>query len=152
MRGIQNHTLCGESMLTKYELDMAEEACEVLKRHGEARLLYVTAELAPFTSMFKPDLIFKPSSGRYEETYLFVELKILKNSKADINDYEMLLPRNRDWVVESCYNIEIAFAFATDRQVDPIFRASLEEQEIRILDCINDAETLAQEIISWANS
>lgn len=57
-------------------IDVAEymnELASKLQDLGSAQLVYATAELAPFSSQFKPDIVFSPMLGGYKGQTFFID-------------------------------------------------------------------------------
>jgi hypothetical protein len=55
-------------------LSLAQSCQKLLRDYGHSELVYVTAEMQPFTSQFKPDIYFKPNKGARTNQLFFFEL------------------------------------------------------------------------------
>src|SRR5688572_19086378 len=108
------------------ELEFAEHVAEHLHAHGNVELRYITAEFAPFTSQFKPDVLFQPKSGPNRGTLYFVEFKLAHGRPLLPHEIGALV-EHRQFAMESIGIPDIRFGYVTDVAVDEISIARLKE-------------------------
>ncbi len=131
----------------RMELDQANAAIPSLKPLGDVSLVYATAEFAPFSNQFRPDLVFVPSIGRKSGQIFFAEFRFGRSKRLSQEEVA-LLPEHRSFVYES--EGEIEYALATDEKLPPDTLAWLGEHDIQALDSIKSTSDLVAAILDWS--
>jgi hypothetical protein len=135
------------------EFEVAQDALSILRGHGEASLLYLTAEFAPFSNQRRPDILFTPEQGPRAGECFVAELKLLAlkdllpHQVRGIIEHQSFVRSSADADAATCH-----FAFATDAQIPSEVFESLAAHGIHVVPKIRDGRHLASEIILWANA
>lgn len=136
---------------SKTALEIATKVSHLLSRRGDTSLLYLTAEMEPYSSQFKPDILFVPARGPNSGESFFVELATFRPRRVARN-YTRVLPEHRDFVIESSDSVTLHYGFATDENLDNELQTALIAQNIKVFVQVKSGEQLAEEIISWTKS
>ncbi len=57
----------------KQPLEVVKQCASALRSEGPCEIVYATAEFQPFSSQFKPDLVFRPTRGPLATQTVFFE-------------------------------------------------------------------------------
>lgn len=142
---------CGtfRALAMRNELELAERVAQHLRAKGAVDLHYITAEFAPFTSQFKPDLLFIPSSGLNANVPYFVEVQLRKGRPLGPHEIAAL-SEHRRFAIESTGIGDLRFSYVTDVEVDDMSIARLSEQRIRVWSGVSDPDEIARLLLAWA--
>lgn len=132
------------------EIDIANEAIALLRRHGDASLVYLTAEFAPYSSQNKPDISFVPQSGKQAGEIFVIELKLLSGRQL-LPHQAMSILEHRSFVAESVEEGTCHFAFATDESLTPDTVHLLHGGNVYVIVDIQNAQDLAHRIMQWVS-
>lgn len=114
------------------ELNIVTIAAGMLQSFGRASVKYITAEFAPFSDQFRPDLIFWPDA--MPGHVFFVEYRLASSHmfQKPADALARQLAEHRDFVeMEQSVNLHFAFASSGDRDSD--LAASLAAHRITYL-------------------
>ncbi len=134
-----------EMTAEKSELSIVENTCKLLSLHGDSQVVYVTAELAPFSNQQKPDLVYTPSKYNSHIVY-FIEYKKTP-LKGYSNNFFSDLMENKSFAEESLQQ-KVVYVFSTNKKFNPELNLTTHEKSIVILDQIEDEHDLYNAIIN----
>jgi hypothetical protein len=129
------------------ELSIVQETKKLLEEFGNAEILYITAEFAPFSNQRRPDLQFTPKDS--DDKIFFIEYKFKPANGFDESYFKSIL-EHREFVQEDT-DIEVKYAFATTARIDKKFEQFLIDNNIEVFNKIRSAKELFDSIIEWAN-
>lgn len=123
------------------ELNIISDLNTLLSLHGDAEIVYLTAEFAPFSNQHKPDIIFS-----CDDKILFIEYKIVNKISSEehfINE----LKEHKIFVAESIES-SFSYVYSTNAVLNPHLIEKLNSSGIIIFHSVNDAVTLYNEILN----
>ena len=129
----------------KSELLIIENTCKLLSLHGDSQIVYITAELAPFSNQQKPDLVYTPSKYDNDIVY-FIEYKKTP-IKGYSNNFFNELNENKSFAKESLQQ-KVIYVFSTNEKFNPQLNLTTRNKSIVILDEIEDEHDLYSAIIN----
>lgn len=132
------------------ELEYAEGAAAILEAHGSIALPYLTAEFQPFSSQFRPDLIFEPTVGRNKGKVFVAELRFSPRGLAAMPSL-LSVVEHREFVAETLGR-HVVYALAVGNAVGTEDRIRFAESDISILDRMTSGEALAAGVLDWART
>lgn len=141
LKSLNEYEMIGE----KRELKIIENASKLLSLHGDSEVVYITAELAPFSNQQKPDLVFTPSKNSNHGVY-FIEYKITP-TKGFSNNILSELMENKSFAEESIQQ-KLIYIFSTNKKFKPHHSLTSDKKSIVILDQIEDEYDLYTAIIN----
>lgn len=128
------------------ELDIVNGTVPLLNTIGSAQILYVTAELEPFSNQQKPDLVFYPK-GKFKNV-LFVEFKIAPPSGFSKN-YWANFDEKKSFV-ESSSEVNLTYIFAANVKIEEQIIEKLKGINVQVWDEVESSELLCNKIKKWA--
>ena len=128
----------------KIELNIVNEVLVDLKKIGKCEILYLTAELQPFSNQFKPDLFF---DSMLKNQTLFIEFKFSINDSFKKNIYGNLL-ENKEFIMSSI-ETNFNYLFLTGTNIDNRVIENLGNKEIHLIDNIRDADSFYNAIVNF---
>jgi hypothetical protein len=120
-----------------------------LLQYGEVSLAYVTAEFAPFSDQFKPDIIFVPKVGANVNATYFIELR-LGRARPLPPASAKALREHRSFAEEASEGSPFYYGFATDERISSDISVLLADEGVKVFSEITTAESLAYDIAVWA--
>lgn len=133
------------------ELEIVQQAVEELKPDGRASAEYITAEFAPFSDQFRPDLVLRPRL-RPNDAFM-VEFRLATSTicRCLAADLAAQLAEHRDFV-ELGEGVALHFAFASNRPYEALLENELGKRSIAYFSSIDSAQALAEEIRRWVSA
>jgi hypothetical protein len=128
-----------------HELYILEETKKYLSQLGRCDLVYITAELAPFSNQQRPDLVFFPKE--VSQYAFFVEYKLEPLNGFSQSYWDSF--EEKKAFVDGSSEIKLFQAFATNAKINIDARTQLEKMDIKVFDEIVNAEQLQSSIKEW---
>lgn len=130
------------------EAQIISEAADDLRRNGRVTIEYITAEFAPFSDQFRPDLLFVSNST--PGSVYFVEFRLTRNVHwRTSSDMLRQLAEHKDFVSAGATGVR--YAFASDCTLSQSSITLLLENGIEFLGPIDSGHSLAEKILDWCN-
>lgn len=129
-------------MEQKNELSLLKEVSLLVSNIGNVELVYLTAELAPFSNQQKPDLVIHSTNNKNEA--LFVEYKIAPET--GFKESFWIGFNEKKVFAQECSEIAIIYIFATNIKLQGHIKSELESHNIVVFDEVSDAEILSSKI------
>jgi hypothetical protein len=123
----------------KQPLTIATQVGSYLKQFGPCRQVYATAEFQPFSSTFKPDLLFQPEKGPRAGQVVFIEFT--QNFRGLQGKSTVSMFDERREFVSSYVEIPIGYHLIfTDLEVDSFTRNALQRKATHVCKYSNDLD------------
>lgn len=128
----------------KIHLEIVEDASRRLSELANSQVVYITAELQPFSNQQKPDLVyFKEGSGvLYFVEYLQGEFKM------DSNYFVKSLHEHISFAKESFDGWDLRYILASERVLSDNDKAIIKTCGIDVTDGIDESSKLADFVLS----
>lgn len=94
-------------------------------------LVYISAELRPFTDQMRPDALIKPCKGSFNGQTIFVELKLTSKPLGEKESYKFL-STNKKWAEEALGRLFYRYIYASSEHVSEYVAKRLEKEGIYI--------------------
>jgi hypothetical protein len=127
----------------KSHIEIVSGASEILSQHGNSKIVYITAELQPFSKQQEPDLVFylEGSSIIY-----FVEYYQFRK-KIDLDAFIDALNERISFANESFEEWTLNYLLAVDQVFIDNQKLSLNNFDIKIGENIRDSQGLADFVL-----
>jgi|ERR1043166_5312638 hypothetical protein len=121
------------------DLAFAEGLVTSLRLRGEAKLMYISAEMQPFSNQQKPDIVYVPYAGSFGNHTIFVEIKLDDRALSSTRATRIISDRKAfaEYYLEKDIRL---YVVVTALPVSDIVKAQLSKQRIKILDKISNQE------------
>jgi hypothetical protein len=129
------------------ELNIIQETEKLLKGYGDTEIVYYSAEFAPFSNQFRPDLKYKPKN--INNRLYFIEYKSEPSKGIDQQYIESIIEHKSFITNES--KLEVVYVFATDGLINNNFIKLLNNKKIECFYSVNSASILFEKIIQLQN-
>ena len=114
------------------ELAFAEQLASVLRSYGESSLVYITAEMQPFSNAQRPDVVWTPSGGGYAGQIFFVEIKLSTKPIVSGRGFRNLV-EHREFATEALERAIAGYVFVTNADVPEFSKQFLAENRVHAI-------------------
>jgi hypothetical protein len=125
------------------ELSIIEEVAKSLSLFGNAEIVYLTAEFAPFSNQQRPDLLFR-SGSVFAGRPIFVEFKNPRH--VSIMSLRAQIFEHRDFVRESVGE-DIVYVYSTPYKLDKQAIDIIGNDDIILIDEVVESADLVTAIL-----
>src|SRR5437762_1045819 len=98
------------------ELAFAEALSGLLAGRGTAGLVYITAEMQPFSNQQRPDVVFTPNSGPFASQTIFIEIKLSAKPLKEARSY-LNLVEHKEFAAEAIQRRIGCYVFVTKQNI-----------------------------------
>lgn len=127
-------------------LELMTDAVAFLSEFGEAELCYLTAELAPFSSGQRPDLIFRPLIQSTEQVFFVEYWPCLRTDHGQ--SLQDVLLEHRAFIADQVEG-NLRFSYSTHEDEETVGAV---HSPIKIFPSVNSGVQLGQLVYDWATS
>ena len=114
------------------ELEYTTQLTLELTPFGNVSIEYITAETQPFSSQQRPDVVFSPFSGPYQNTVIFIEVK-LSTKAALLGHFVPAVLEKRAFAAEALERPIARYVYVSATEVPEHSRKLLENENVIVV-------------------